>query len=271
MPDPRPHRELTSAANPRVKTLTSLRRRRTRDELGLTLVEGHDELRLALESGVRPHALYYCPELHGTADDPDLLERIDNLGSDVFRLDKKLFDKVAYRESPDGWLAVIPMVSARLDDLDLRANPLVLVCEAVEKPGNLGAMLRTADAVGADAVIACRPVTDWGNPNLIRSSKGTIFTVPVAASTSAEAMAWLRANELTVVATTPESHSSLTAVDFTGATAIVVGTEKTGLSGEWLGGQHQTVRIPMHGTVNSLNVATSAALVMYEALRQRAG
>ena len=170
--------ELTSTSNPRVKELAGLRRR-SRDDAGMTLVEGHEELVLALDAGVRPRTLYYSPALV-RPDQLGTVRRVAGLGAEVVRLSRQVFAKVAYRQSPDGWLAVVPAVAGDLDHLVLGERPLVLVCEGIEKPGNLGAILRTADAAGVTAVIAAGPVTDWGNPNLVRASKGTVFSVPVA-------------------------------------------------------------------------------------------
>lgn len=258
---------LTSTANSRVRELLALRKRAVRDRLGLTLLDGRDELALALAAGVRPRTLYLCPEL-ATAPG-DLAGPVAAAGGEVIELSRMVFERVAYRQSPDGYLAVVPAVRAGLAGLTLPPNPLLLVCEAVEKPGNLGAMLRTADAAGLDAVISAGPVTDWGNPNTIRASKGTLFTVPVAAADSAAVLDWLTARQVQIVATTPAASVPFTEVDFRGPTAIVVGSETQGLSAGWLDRAHVRAGIPMSGAVNSLNVATSAALVAYEAIRQR--
>jgi RNA methyltransferase, TrmH family len=260
--------EITSLANPRIKHLVALRRRRLRDTEGITLVEGYAELDLALSAGVRPRALYYCPELvHG--DERQVLDRVSDLGAEVVRVSSPVFAKVAYRESPDGWLAVVPTVDTDLDRLDLGARPLLLICEGVEKPGNLGAILRTADAAGVTAVIATDPVTDWGNPNLVRSSKGALFSVPVAAASSARVLPWLAGRGLTLAAATPDGDVLLADADLTGPVAIAVGSETHGLSGPWLDRADVAVRIPMFGRADSLNVAASAAIVVYEAVRQR--
>jgi TrmH family RNA methyltransferase len=261
--------ELTSISNPRVRTLVNLRRRRQRDQLGMMLVEGYEELTLALTAGAVPTSLYYCPELVRDAGNLHTVADVAALGTETVRVSTKVFERVAYRESPDGWLAVVRTVPTDLAALRLRPNPLALVCESVEKPGNLGAMLRTADAVGADAVIAAQPITDWGNPNIVRASKGTVFAVPVAAADSADVLKWARAGALRVVAATPDTDTLFTDVDYTGPTAIAVGSEKHGLSPAWLDSADVKVRIPMSGLANSLNVATSAAIILYEARRQR--
>ena len=263
------HLSLTSVSNPRVKQLVGLRRRRQRDQLGLMLVEGFEELTLALSAGVVPVSLYVCPELVRDPADLATVDKIEALGSEIVRFGTKVFEKVAYRESPDGWLAVVPTVPTDLAALRVGADPLTLVCESVEKPGNLGAMLRTADAVGVAAVVAARPITDWGNPNVVRASKGTVFSVPVAAAESADVLAWTRQSGMRVVAATPDTDTVFTDVDLTGPVAVAVGSEKHGLSPEWLQSADTLVRIPMFGRANSLNVATSAAIILYEALRQR--
>lgn len=261
---------ITSPANPRLKALTALRRRRARDDQGVTLVDGYEELELALEAGVVPHALYYCPELMLHPGEQDqLVRRVAGSGVPAVRLGRVAFEKVAYREGPDGFLAVVSSPRQALDALKLPADPLVLLCQGVEKPGNLGAMLRTADAAGLAAVIAADPVTDWGNPNLVRASKGTVFSVPVATCDTTESIAWLERAGIALVATTPDTTLDYTDVDYTGPVAIAVGTEKAGLTRQVLDAATHRVRIPMAGRANSLNVATSAAIVVYEAVRQR--
>ncbi len=258
---------LTSLTNPRVKAVVRLRDRRHRDREGQMLVEGRDELRLALAGGARPLTLYLCPEL--AIPDSELFNQIAASGAEVVSVAPKVFEKMAYRDNPDGWLAVLPAVRRQLSDLVLGERPLLVVAEAVEKPGNLGALLRTADAAGVTAVIVCDPTTDVNNPNVVRSSRGTLFTVPVAEAGTPETLAWLRANGIQIVAATPAATGPYTAADLTGPVAIAVGAEDAGLTAAWLAQADQTVRIPMAGRVNSLNVATAAALLVYEAVRQR--
>ncbi|WP_338537444.1 RNA methyltransferase [Janibacter terrae] len=261
---------ITSPANQRLKDLVTLRRRRARESTGTTLVEGLEETTLALDAGAAPIALFHCPEL---MLDPSvgaaLVEGARAAGAEVVELGRAAFEKVAYREGPDGILAKVPAPGLRLDEVDLPDGALVLLCEGVEKPGNLGAMLRTADAAGVSLVISADPVTDWGNPNVIRSSKGTVFSVPVAAASTHDALAWLAERDIGVVATTPDTDVEHTDVDLTGPVALAVGSEKYGLTDTALAGARHRVRIPMVGRANSLNVATSAAVVVYEAVRQR--
>lgn len=272
-------RAITSTSNPRLKALVALRRRRTREETGQTLVEGHEEIRLALEAGVTPRTLFVSEELFspsgraGSQDigtQPELVERLRAAGVEVVRLSPAAYGKASYREGPDGLLAVVESVGMPLSSLRVdRARWLGLVAQGVEKPGNLGAMLRTADAAGVEAVIAADPVTDWGNPNTVRASKGTVFSVPVASDSTATVLAWLGAHGIPLVAATPDTETMHTQVDYRGPVAVAVGAEKTGLTDEALAAAEHRVRIPMAGRVNSLNVATSAAIIVYEAVRQR--
>ncbi len=260
--------EITSPANPRIKQLVTLRRRRGREQSDVTLVEGLAEITLALAAGARAQALYYCTELAGPTASA-LIAEAEASGAEVIRVSRPVFDKISYREGPDGWLAVVPAVPDRLDRIRLSERPLVLVCAGLEKPGNLGAILRTADAAGLDAVIAADPVTDWANPNVVRASKGTVFSVAVASASAQEALAWIGEHGLTIVAATPDARQLVTEADLTGPTVIAVGAEQAGLPDEWLERADVRVRIPMFGLADSLNVSTSAAIICYEAVRQR--
>ncbi len=260
---------ITSVQNPRVKQVVKLRDRRERQRERRWLVEGQAELALALASGVRPETVFLCPELSAESPGHDLVARLSQAGVEMIEVARPVFEKMAYREGPDGWLALVPSLERRLDDLALSPVPLLLVAEAVEKPGNLGALLRSADAAGVEAVIVCDPTTDVGNPNVIRSSKGTLFSVPVVETPSAAALAWLRQHKIMVAAATPQAQVIYTQADWRGPVAVVVGTEKEGLSPMWLEAADVAVRVPMRGRVNSLNVATAATLLIYEAVRQR--
>jgi TrmH family RNA methyltransferase len=267
--DARP--EITSPANPRVKWLVGLRKRRARDGEHLTVVEGLDELRLALDAGVTPRQVYWCDSLVNGSSKGQLLQRVTALGSEVVALGTAAFAKASYRDSPDGWLAVVDAPEMPLQEVILGAHPLVLVCESIEKPGNLGAMLRTAEAVGVDAVVAASPVADWGNPNVVRASKGTVFAVQVASAATRDVVQWLRHAGLSIVVATPDAPDSVSDVDLTGPVAVVVGAEHAGVSADLLDSADRTAALRMVGRVNSLNVATSAAVVLYEAVRQRDG
>jgi len=269
---------ITSAANPRLRSLVALRRRRVREEERSTLVEGYEELSLALAAGVVPSVAYVCPELFSPAGragsqdigvQDDLVADLRRHGVQIIRLSRTAFEKVAYREGPDGLIAVVDDVARDLAGLSVGGADLILLCQGIEKPGNLGAMLRTADAAGADAVVAADPVTDWGNPNVVRASKGTVFAVPVASATTDEAVAWLRDNDVALVVSTPDTDADYTDADYTSRVAIAVGAEKHGADDVLLAAAAQRVRIPMAGRANSLNVAASAAILLYEAVRQR--
>ncbi|MBK8732534.1 MAG: RNA methyltransferase [Actinomycetales bacterium] len=268
---------ISSLANPRLKSLVGLRRRRARDEAGVTLVEGYEELALALAAGCVPRSLYVCPEIYSPAGyagvqdighQQDLVRQARALGVEIVQLSRAAFEKVAYREGPDGLLGVVASVDRSVAALTVPDDPFVLVAEGVEKPGNLGAMLRTADAAGVDAVVAADAVTDWGNPNVVRASKGTVFSVPVASDTTEATIAWAQRHGIRMVVTTPETEVRYTDVDLTGPVAIVVGAEKHGVSPVLLDAGER-VRIPMSGKANSLNVAAAAAIVLFEAVRQR--
>lgn len=253
---------ITSPQNDRVKHLVKLRddkRQRQRD--GLMLVEGQDEIQLAVAAGYVPQSLIICPELAKSEF------RIQN--SELLTVTQPVFEKISSRENPDGWLAVFPTPRRSLDDLHLGNRPLVIVAEAVEKPGNLGAMLRTADAAGVDALLVCNPRADLYGPNVVRASRGTVFSVPVAQGSSQDVYNFLKQHGLRILAATPSAQHSYTSEDLRGPTAIAVGTEDEGLTEFWLQHADAQVLIPMSGKVNSLNVSISAALIVYEAVRQR--
>ncbi|MEP6796644.1 MAG: TrmH family RNA methyltransferase [Lapillicoccus sp.] len=251
--------------------MAALRRRRVREDEGVTLVDGYEELRLAVSAGVVPRLLLHCPEL---MLDPEvqgrLVDEVRAMGATTIRCARGVFEKVAYREGPDGFVAVVPAAGVALAELALPPAPLVVVVESLEKPGNLGSVLRTADAAGVAAVIAADPATDWGNPNVVRASKGAVFSVPVAAAPLDEVLDWLRRSGFRLVATTPNTETLHTDVDYRGAVAIAVGTEKAGLTDAALAAADERVRIPLSGRVDSLNAGVSAAVVVYEAIRQRA-
>jgi len=263
--------KITSLQNPRVKTLVRLRERRDRDEAGLFLIEGYREVRRALEKAVRMKELYFCPDWFLGENEPALLEQAKAGGAQLFELSKEAFAKVSYRDRPDGLLAVAPQWRKGLRDLALSPRPFVLVVESIEKPGNLGTILRSADAAGVDAVIVCDPVTDVFNPNVVRSSTGVLFSVPLAVAESADVHAWLKEKGIRVVATTPDTPHLYTKTDLTGPLAIVMGSEQYGLSQFWLQEANALVRIPMAGQADSLNVAMATIITLFEAVRQRNG
>lgn len=256
-----------------MKQLVKLRDRRPRDEAGVFLVEGYRQIRRALEKDITLTELYICPEwyLGDQGNEPALIEQAQAAGAKVFQLTKDAFAKVAYRERPDGLLAVAPQWRRTLADLEalLKPEPFLLVVEAIEKPGNLGTILRSADAAGVDALIVCDPVTDLFNPNVVRASTGVLFSVPVIIATSEDVRAWLAARRIRAVATTPSATDYYTDTDLRGPLAIVMGSEQYGLSDFWLKEADARVLIPMAGQADSLNVAMATIITLFEAVRQR--
>jgi TrmH family RNA methyltransferase len=260
---------ITSLQNPRLKRLVRLRDRRPRDEEQAFLVEGYREVRRALEKQVRLDEVYFAPDWFLGENERSLLEEAEAGGAKLYELSKDAFAKVAYRERPDGLLAVAPQWKRSLADLVLGKAPFLLVVEAIEKPGNLGTILRSADAAGCDAVIVCDPVTDLFNPNVVRASTGVLFSVPCFVEESAAVLAWLRSKGIRTVATTPAATALYSDSDLTGPLAIVMGSEQYGLSEFWLKHADLPVRIPMAGQADSLNVAMAALITLFEAVRQR--
>lgn len=225
------------------------------------LVEGRDEILMALAAGHVPNTLITAPML---VDKP-----VPAGIAEVVIVSDAVFRNLSYREHPDGWLAVFPLPAFRLEDLKLSTPALVLAIQTVEKPGNLGAILRTADAAGIDVILVCDPRVDLYGPNVVRASRGALFSVPVIQMTSEAAFAFLQSRQIKIVATTPDGDVDYTRQDLRGPVSIAMGTEDKGLSADWLERADARVRIPMRGHVNSLNVSTAAALLVYEALRQR--
>ncbi len=260
---------ITSVQNPRIKHLVRLREGSHRKRQGLFLVEGGREVSRALTAEWPLETLYFCPERFRGPASNDTVERADTTGVECVQLSESAFAKAAFRENPDGLLAVARCRPRPLDDLKLSKCPLILVVEGIEKPGNLGALIRTVDAAGADGLILCEPVADIHNPNAIRASQGSFFHVPMAIATSAETLHWLRTYSITAVATSPGATKAIWDIPFTVPTALVVGAESTGLSQTWLDGAATTGLVPMCGEADSLNLNTSAAICLFEALRQR--
>lgn len=258
--------KLTSMQNPKVKQLVRLRDRRERDETDRFLIEGYRELFRAQKGGIPIETLFICPELFLGTNEEQLIRACN---AAVIECDRQVFEKISYRDRPDGLLAVAPQMHRTLSDLKLSSNPLLVVAEAIEKPGNLGTILRSSDAVGADAAIVCDRCTDIHNPNVVRASVGTLFTIPVLEAGGDETLAWLKKNKIKVVAATPSAKISYTEADLKGPIAVAVGTEQLGLSPLWMEESDIQVRIPMNGVADSLNVAIATSLLLYEALRQR--
>lgn len=269
---------ITSQQNPRVKQLVRLRDRRARDEEGLFLVEGYRQIVRALDKSIQIKELYYCPEWYPGEQDNErkVLERAVAAGSRLVRLSKEAFSKVAYRERPDGLLAVVAQWKngiVELESLHARRKAdgpaFYLVVEAIEKPGNLGTILRSADAAGVHALIVCDPVTDLFNPNVVRASTGVLFSVPVIVADSATVRIWLKSNSIRAIATTPAAKKLHTETDLSGPVALIMGSEQYGLSQAWLDEADELVRIPMAGQADSLNVAMATIITLFEAVRQR--
>ena len=279
---------ITSAQNPKIKNLLLLQEKsKARREQGLFVVEGRRELGHCLEAGFQVRTLFICPELAGDealsgafariGSRSDAEERASSPADTlspvkeplVIEIPENLYRKVAYRESTEGIIAEVECKERRLEDLELSEHPLVMVLESVEKPGNLGAVLRSADAARADAVIVCDPLTDLYNPNLIRASLGGIFTVPTVAASSEETIAWLKARGIRILTAQLQDSSWYYDIDMTVGTALVMGTESTGLTDIWRRAADAHIRIPMLGRLDSLNVSVSAAILLFEAVRQR--
>ena len=287
---------VTSAQNGKVKTLLALQEKaRLRKEMGLFVVEGRRELEHCVRAGFEIDTLFYCPEIVGLAvghssairqtaltrnadptrvkapecplPDPDL--DVLYAARQVIEVPREVYEKIAYRGGTEGMVAEVKVKERTLGGLELPENPLVVVLEGVEKPGNLGAVLRSADAAGADAVLICDPLTDLYNPNLIRASIGAVFTVPVACCTSEEAIKWLKDNNINIFTAQLQDSSWYYDTDMRGGTAIVIGTEATGLTAVWREAADAHIRIPMLGELDSLNASVSAAILLFEAVRQR--
>lgn len=285
---------ITSAQNRKVKELLTLvEKSKARSAAGLFVVEGQRELGHCLDAGFIPETLFICGEVMAVQNNAVNVAKTGHLaenieGKDgldalvakaealnprlgVVQIPAFLYEKVAYRGSTEGIIAEVHSVPRALEDLKLGESPLVMVLESVEKPGNLGAVLRSADAAGADAVIVCDPLTDIWNPNLIRSSVGAVFSVPVAVCTSADAIAFLEKRGIRILTAQLQDSEWYYDTDMTGATALVMGTESTGLTQAWRDSADAHIKIPMLGRLDSLNVSVSAAVLLYEAVRQRKG
>lgn len=260
---------IDSPQNPRVKAAVKLRKSKVRKETGKTLVEGYREILRASENSWIFFELYFCPELYLDEGANQLVTSLQRSGIPIFKCSESAFRKMSYRDTPDGLLAVSPLVGKELNKLVLPQDPLLLITEQIEKPGNLGTILRTADAAGVDAVIVCDPKTDINNPNVIRASIGTLFFIPIVEATTKETLLWLKNKNIQSIAALPDATMEYTELDMTGASAIIVGSEDEGLSSSWMNGSDQKVSIPMRGKNDSLNVSTAAAILLYEAIRQR--
>jgi len=259
---------ISSLQNPKIKQIQRLQEKASeRKKNNLTLVEGRKEIELALKAKVPIQSVFFCQELIHPADFEPILSKIST--NKVFQVTKQVFEKIAYRENSFGVVLVVEPPQHTLKTLKLSLKPLLIILENVEKPGNLGAILRTADAAGVDAVLVCNPQTDLLNPNVVRASLGCIFTTQVATCSNQEALEFLKKRNIQILATALTACVPYTQVDFRKPTALLMGTEATGLSDFWLQSATQNIIIPMRGEIDSMNVSVATAVVVFEALRQR--
>lgn len=264
---------LSSVQNPRIKQLVKLRDRSEREATDQFLIEGYRELLRAVDSKHLITSLFVCPELFLGSNEQALIDRIQKKGANILHCTKPVFEKISYRDRPDGLIGLAMQRHLTLNDFDTllagKEAPFLVVAESIEKPGNLGTILRSSDAVGLHGLIVCDRCTDIHNPNVVRASVGTLFTVPFAETKGDETLNWLKENKIAIVAATPSATQEFTDVDLSGPIAIAVGTEQLGLSKRWMSEADIQVRIPMCGIADSLNVAMATTLLLYEALRQR--
>ena len=255
---------ITSPQNERIKHLVQLQQKSSlRRQEGLFVVEGRRELLHCINADYEVKTIFVDNQKN------DALLDIDSKNAEIIEVSPKVYEKIAYRESTEGVVAIVKARKNTLQDFAQQENPLYVVIEAVEKPGNLGAILRSADAAGVDGVIICDPLTDLYNPNLIRASIGAIFTVPTVVCISEECIAWLKKNKIQILTAQLQDSSLYYDIDMKKATAIVMGTEATGLTQQWREAADKHIRIPMCGKLDSLNVSVSSAILMFEAIRQR--
>lgn len=260
---------LTSLQNPKVKAVAKLRERQHRERLGLTIVEGRQEIACALASRVNLTELYFCEAILQSDKDLKLIDAAKSHGTQVVSVSLSVFKKIAYGNRAEGLLGLAVYPRRSLNDLQGSSCPLLLVVEGIEKPGNLGALMRSADAAGVTGVIGCEARTDLFNPNAIRASLGTIFAMPVAEARSIEALKWLQEHRIQAIAASPAAERLYSDVDYRKPSAIVLGSEHEGLSKAWMEASDERVRIPMLGRADSLNLAMSGAILAFEAARQR--
>lgn len=259
-------KQITSAQNPYIKSLLLLQEKaKARKQTGTFLIEGKREISLAIKGGYSISTLLFYPELITEKEINNLVQSATNL----IEINKDIFEKLAYRKSTEGVIAVADSKSFSLSDLKLNVNPLILIAEAPEKPGNIGAILRTADAANLDAVIIANPNGDLYNPNIIRSSVGCLFTNQIATGTTTEIISFLKDRNISFYCATLQNSTPYHTQDYTTPSALVVGTEATGLSEEWREAATQNIIIPMQGEIDSMNVSVAAAILIFEAKRQR--
>ena len=264
---------ITSADNPLVKEVVKLQlKKRARDESKLFVIEGFRENSRALAAGVKIEKLLFCPEWFLKDSNDDLIEKISDSGAEIIEVAQNTFKKMSYRDRPDGFISIAKQPEVELEDLVVKDEDVFLIVEQIEKPGNLGTLLRGADATGIAGLIVCDPVTDIFNPNVVRASTGALFSIPVVVCKSSdEAIAWLKNNKVKIFSTTPHTEKIYWDCDFStgGPIAVVAGAEQYGLTDVWLKESDALVKLPMEGSADSLNIAVSSIVCLYEVLRQR--
>jgi|SRR3984957_8733661 len=260
---------ITSLQNPKVKYALKLWKRVQRDQTDRFLIEGYRELSRAAYAKIDLETLFICPDLFLGTNEEALITEVVQQGAVLFRCSEGVFRKLSYRDRPDGLLAIGRQIHLSLSAIEPRNIPFYVVAEGIEKPGNLGTILRSADAVRVDGVIVCDRSTDIFNPNVVRSSVGTLFTLPVIEAEGEETFQWLKDQGIAILAATPSAQLEYTQADLTQPIAIVVGTEQYGLTKKWMEGADLKVKIPMFGVADSLNVAMATTLLLYEVVRQR--
>ncbi|MEK6642916.1 MAG: TrmH family RNA methyltransferase [Planctomycetota bacterium] len=265
-----PVESITSAANPRIKALATLRRKGASADDSRILIDGHREITRAAQAGLAMQELYLCRALLHGDDHATLVNELQTRGVWIIDVPEHVFEKIRYGDRAGGLVAVAQRPHRTLADLRLSAAPLLAIVEHVGKPGNLGAILRSADGAGVEAVLVVDSAIDVYGPNVIRAGVATIFRIPVVELTAADAAAFLATNSIQIVAASPDGRTDYTQLDYRRPTAFVFGAEDRGLSAAWTGQNITAARIPMKGIGDSLNVSTTAALFFYEAVRQRA-
>jgi len=259
-------KQISSVQNPFIKSLLQLQdKAKNRKQSGTFLIEGQREIMLAQKGGYRLITVLFSPEIISLS----AVYELTGSDTEIIEISKEVYQKLAYRDTTEGVLAVAESKSLLLSDLKLRKNPLILVAEAPEKPGNIGALLRTADAANLDAVIIANPKSDLYNPNIIRSSVGCLFTRPIATGSTEDVIAYLKDQGIAIYCATLQDSTHYYTQDYTAATALVVGTEATGLTEAWRTASKQNIIIPMEGEIDSMNVSVAAAILIFEAKRQR--
>jgi TrmH family RNA methyltransferase len=260
--------QISSVQNPGIKNLMQLTEKsRVRKQQNLFIIEGAREIARAKESGIRFESCYFCTEIL-TVESKEVINSLEK-EIRLYEVSQTVYSKIAYRENVDGMVVTALMQNLKLENLQLKENPLILILETIEKPGNLGAILRTADAAGLDAVLICDPQTDIYNPNVIRSSLGCLFSNQVVRCESMEAIEYLKKRKIRIYATALQNSVNYQYEDFTGGSAFVMGSEADGLTDTWRKEADRIIQIPMAGIADSLNVSVSAAVLVFEAVRQR--